>query len=282
MSTAFDTISRDLKAAAPAALRVYGVRRSGQHAVINWILRNCGHDNHVFLNNCRTGESPILSCAQFEIEGVRKRGAKVLAKTLAKRLEQGMRPFVLISYELGFPAQAYAENNIATGFENTDFDFEVLITRSFVNWLPSYMRLIRDKNNAVPEDGIDNLRHIMLGIQRYKAHLADAVTSGHIWVSYDDWFADPVYRLRKLGELKLVESDNSRGEIQKYGRGSSFSGTSIPAADLDIGARWKTLVGDPFAINILRQTREDRAFMKNLIKAHPEDAAIIEGLVKDE
>ena len=215
-----EALTRQLNQAASGAVRAYGVRRSGQHAIINWILRNCGQSERVFLNNCKYGKPPLSTCAQFEVDGRPRRGQKLLGRKLGAMLGEGVQPFVLISYESGFPAARYAAGNITTDFANRDFAAEVLISRSFVNWLPSFVQLIRKIQSQRPPDGLDVLKNVMRGIGNYRAHLIEITKNRHVHISFDEWYKEPDYRQHKLAEIGMAVQDNALGRLQSYGGGS--------------------------------------------------------------
>jgi len=267
----FDDIDQRLNAAADGRMRVFGIRRCGQHAVINWILRNSDRAHQVFLNSCTMRKSAIRTCGQSEIDGTPARKAHFLKAALEKHLHIGAKPFVLISYEAGYPPDLYQQGDLTNGFENADFSHEVLVIRRFVNWLPSFIRLLRVMLPASPPESLEISNGIVFEMMRYKAHLIAAAASPHLIISYDQWHADDRYRRAKLAELGLPDVDNSHGEVQKYGGGSSFSKRSLPAVELDVHNRWKSLIGDPYARQFLALAANDAQFLAALDAFYPED-----------
>ena len=277
----FDGIDRQLNAAASRKFRVFGIRRCGQHAVINWLLRNCGQENHVFLNSCTMGKSAIRTCGQSEINGRQARRAHPLKKTLEPRLAQGESPFVLISYEAGYPPRQFEAGGLTNGFSNQDFESEILITRSFVNWLPSFIRLMRVMNRSAEPQGLDNSAGITFEMQRYRDHLIAAQASEHRVISFDNWFTEPEYRLSILEALGLPAIDNGLGEVQVYGGGSSFTKFALGANELDLNTRWKSMSEDPFAKQFLKLAQKDTRLMAALEQGYPEDIGLMNELLKN-
>ena len=276
---AFDQIDHRLNTSADGRMRVFGIRRCGQHAVINWILRNCGRDTHVFLNSCTMGKSPVRTCGQSEINGKQSRKAHYLKAALETTLDKGAKPFVLISYEAGFPPSFFDRGDLTNGFTNGDFDAEVLVIRRFTNWLPSFIRLMRVIKSAKGPETLEISNGVVFDMMRYKDHLLSAIASPHQVVSFDDWYADESYRRTVLAALNLPVIDNSHGEVQIYGGGSSFSKHSVPAEDLDIHTRWKTLKDDGFALQMLTIAARDSQFMDALGKLYPDEPARIAALL---
>ena len=275
----FNRVDHQLSAAASGRLRVFGIRRTGQHAIINWVLRNNGQDNYVFLNSCTMGKSPIRTCGQSEIDGKPARKAHYLKRTLEPMLAEGTKPFVLISYEAGFPPERHATGDLTNGFSNKDFDAELLITRSFVNWLPSFIRLMRAMMPAAEPEALAISAGVIFEISRYKDHLLAAQASNHCVVSYDSWFSQPAYRCKLLAKLGLPVVDNSLGSVQTYGGGSSFSKFTVAAPALEVKTRWRSMADDPFAKHFLRLVLADSGFMAALAHSYPEDVDIISHLL---
>lgn len=269
----FVEIEQRLFAASARRMRVLGIRRTGQHAIINWILRNCGHDHSVFLNSCTMRRSAVRTCGQSEIDGQFAHKAYVLMRALNTYLASDIKPFVLVSYEAG-----YHEGELTPNFPDTSFDHEILVTRSFVNWLPSFIRLMRVMNPKSPARALDISNGIVFEMMRYKDHLIAARTSPHVVISFDDWAVNTGYRHCKLAELGLEELDPGLGEVQKYGGGSSFSAFQIPAQDLALNTRWQTLENSRYALDFVRIAMADGAFMEVLEALYPDDMPILHRL----
>ncbi|NOR62310.1 MAG: hypothetical protein GQ535_07455 [Rhodobacteraceae bacterium] len=271
----FDEIEQRLFAANNGRMRVLGIRRTGQHAVINWILRNSGRENTVFLNSCTMRRSAVRTCGQSELNGQFAGKFFVLKKALEAYLTPQKHPFVLISYEAG-----YEEGELTSNFPDAEFDREILVTRSFVNWLPSFIRLMRVMNRGSASEALDISNGIVFEMMRYKAHLLAAQASNHVVVCFDQWAKAPNYRSQKLAALGLDELDTGLGAVQKYGGGSSFSAFNKPVEALALTTRWQTMVDDPFAQNFLRIAKADTAFMEVLAALYSADIPIINQLAQ--
>ena len=270
----FAEIEQQLFAASSKRMRVLGIRRTGQHAIINWIMRNCGQVDSVFLNSCTMRRSVVRTCGQSELSGRLSGGGYPLRKVLAAWLTPEKRPFVLVSYEAGFDTGGLTPN-----FPDESFSHEVLVTRSFVNWLPSFIRLMRVMNPSWAPEGLEVTNGIVFEMMRYKAHLLAAENTPHVVVNFDQWATAPEYRLEKLAELGLQAQDNTLGAVQLYGGGSSFTALQTPAEALPLTHRWKTMETDPFALMFLRLARADARFMAALEMRDPKDTATIAALL---
>ncbi|CAN0582663.1 unnamed protein product, partial [Ectocarpus sp. 12 AP-2014] len=83
-------------------LRVFGMRRSGNHAILDAFLRNAPGGNAVFFNNCKTAQDPLGSHRSLDL---RREGATVqpdgdLAQALAFA---GPSPLTIVSVEDAMP-----------------------------------------------------------------------------------------------------------------------------------------------------------------------------------
>jgi len=271
----FAEIERQLFTASDGRMRVLGIRRTGQHAIINWILRNCERENTVFLNSCTMRRSAIRTCGQSELNGQFAGGGYRLKERVAAYLAAEKRPFVLVSYEAG-----YEDGELTPNFPDAAFDHEILVTRSFVNWLPSFIRLMRLMNPKSAPEALDISNGIVFEMMRFKAHLLAAQTTTHRVICFDKWASSAAYRHEKLHELGLTEVDAGLGEVQKYGGGSSFSAFETPAEELPLTSRWQSMSNDPYALHFLRIAQADEDFLDLLGAAYPDDIPIMAHLAQ--
>ncbi len=270
----FAELEHRLFAASAGRMRVLGIRRTGQHAVINWILRNCGQADTVFLNSCTMRRSALRTCGQSELNGVIAGKGGPLKLALEAWLTPDKRPFVLVSYEAG-----YHEGGLTPHFPDAKFDREVLVTRSFANWLPSFLRLMRVMNPKSDPTALEISNGVVFEMMRYKAHLLAAQNTAHVVVDFDQWASAPAYRRAKLAELGLGVVDNRLGRVQAYGGGSSFTGFQGVVEPQALASRWQTMQNDPFALGFLRITMADEGFMGALAQSYPGDVERIEQLL---
>ena len=272
--TPFSEMEQHIFAASRGRMRVLGIRRTGQHAIINWILRNSGCANTVFLNSCTMRRSAIRTCGQSELNGQYAGKGYPLKRALEAFLTPEKHPFVLVSYEAG-----YHEGELTPHFPDADFNREILVTRSFVNWLPSFIRLMRVMNPQSGPHALDISNGIIFEMMRYKAHILAALATPNVVISFDHWAMSAAYRRDKLAELGMAQVDNGLGKIQIYGGGSSFSGLDAPVEGAALTRRWKSMLEDPYALNFLRIAKADTAFNAALDSLYPEDTALMERLL---
>ncbi|WP_371229119.1 hypothetical protein [Roseovarius sp. 2305UL8-3] len=256
-------------------LRVFGMRRSGNHAIINWLQCNAPNGRSVFMNHCKPGADPFQTFKSVEIDAVRLSRKKAQANLAGFCADVGDGAMLLMSYEDSAPVECSVKNPISGPFDETLLDADVLIYRSFLNWAASLFKKL-----SVNEDYTEVGRAAILlrtceTYTRLLKRVASAETSGTVPVCYDDWRKDPSYRASTLARLGLPMRDNSLGEIQPYGGGSSFQKDIANADELATGQRWQQMAHDPRYQLILAMAARDTDLMAVLTQLFPKDASVL-------
>jgi hypothetical protein len=254
-------------------LRAFGMRRSGNHAVINWILRNCSGE-HVFLNNCLPGRSAARSCRGLEVNGNRRSTRRRLDVWDATQHIQDNAALV-ISYEDVVPDPDDINGGLTLGLNKADVAYEVLLYRTFMNWAASMLRKLQSNEE---HDVLARLRIMMSALDKYREILdivANHSGDEYLVVNYDRWVARPRYRTMLLEQLGLPLIDNSLGVVQPYGGGSSFQKDISHAKELNTTDRWRHLVNEPDFQLVLLAASQDQELMALLRHLMPQDAQML-------
>ncbi len=255
------------------ALQVFGMRRSGNHAIIDWIMRNApeGASGGVFYNNCKFGKNPIRHYGSMDTYGAERdlldhRDDKDVDRVGAA----GKAPMVVVSYEDRMPQPAGEAQRASHEMQDADFTHQVIIYRSFLNWSASLLAKI--KKNPV-FGATDRLRIMTVALATYAQGLDRvAQAKGVIAICYDDWMTSESYRADVLRRLGLPVRDLSRGKVQRYGGGSSFQRKVARASELDTVAR-DAAMADDLEYGLLTWTAaHDLQFMERLIPHFEDDA----------
>lgn len=259
-------------------LRVFGMRRSGNHAITGWLARNAPSGGSVFLNNCATCRNPLDAFRTIEVNGTQQPSRPARADLAATAAPAGDGALLLISYEDTSPVEDLRGRPISGDFDEAAITHDIVIYRGFLNWAASLLKKMQGnanyslvRRNAVLLRAIDTYTRL-LGLLREDAALA--VTP----ICYDDWCASEGYRAGLLDRLGLARRDNSLGPVQPYGGGSSFQKDAADPAQLDTAARWKAMAGDPEYRAILTLSAMDPALMSQLDAVFPQDAAQLRAL----
>ncbi len=255
------------------ALQVFGMRRSGNHAIIDWLMRNAPEaaSGGVFFNNCRFGKEVLSQYGSLDIyDAQRQVMPHVDIPDPTRVARAGGAPMVIVSYEDRMPQPAGQPQTASSGMTGIDFKHQVVIYRSFLNWSASLLAKIK-KNSGF--GATDRLRIMMLAFATYIQGL-DRVSesSGIVAICYDDWMTSENYRAGVLRTLGLPVRDLSRGKVQRYGGGSSFQRKVGSADELDSVAR-DAAMADDLEYGLLAWTAaHDLRFMERLIPHFEDDA----------
>lgn len=247
-----------------ATARLFGLPRSGNHAIAAWLCRNMDGDV-LLLNNCRPRGPAAQTAWQVEWRGESIGPSTTRPDDVAAFFARvGPTPAVLITYEETLPG--------LPGADPSEARFEVAIWRGYTNWLASLLALYR---RQAPRRGLspaETLDRILFEMRLYRAGLA-ARGAGDV-IDYDQWAASEAYRGAGLERLGLPRRDLSLGPEATYGGGSSFGAKGSTAL------RWKAMAGDPDYRYLLGLSAADAPLMAALAQYQPEEAERLQRLAK--
>lgn len=261
-------------------LRIFGMRRSGNHAIISWLQRNAPDGRSVFFNNCKPGSHPLQNSRGMEVNGAHAPQSKARRDMASVTMAAGDGALVLISYEDTSPAEFDAERQISGAFDETRLSGNVLIYRSFLNWSASLLKKLQAnegyalvRRNAILLRAMDTYTRL-LGLVRQAKELA------LVTICYDSWVAEGSYREAVLAQLGLPQPglaprDNSLGDVQPYGGGSSFQKQAQTAAELQTDKRWQQMRTDPEYQALLHLAARDESLIGELKVLFPQDAEFL-------
>lgn len=260
---------QDPAALAPAhVLRVYGMRRSGNHAIIDWMMRNAPDGSGLFLNNCKPNRDPVSSARGV---AVFKAGTERDLDSAADKLAAaGPAAFTLVSYEDTMPGPKRAPLYEAP-------ETCVIIYRSFLNWAASLLRKIQGNAGYGP---LERMRVMMQAMRTYSEMLGRVRDTDVVPICYDDWMDNDGYRQAALTRLDLPGRDLGLGAVQRYGGGSSFQGKKAETANLATTARSGQMAKDLEYQLVLWTAARDLDFMMRLADVFPQDATRLSELLQ--
>lgn len=207
-------------------LRVFGLMRSGNHAIIEWMLNQ--HSGHpaCFLNNVRHGDhDPFSHFAHRMLYNIHEEIDTEALRVMSKRL-------LIFSYEDRFELgeQDFLESVFNPAFEANRREYigqsenilDVMIIRDPFNCFSSRFKMLQTTG---PHSGLAD--HTLI-VRNWKAMakkaiaLRDAPEPNKIVVSYNRWVTDRNYRQELSRKLKGTFDDSSREATSEFGGGSSF------------------------------------------------------------
>ncbi len=255
------------------ALQVFGMRRSGNHAIIDWLMRNAPEaaTGGIFYNNCKFGKNPLSAYGSLDIYGAAR---EVLPhhdiKDVERIAQAGAAPMVIVSYEDRMPQAPGVTQKASDGFRDAHFAHQVIIYRSFLNWAASLLAKIK-KNEGF--GATDRMRIMALAFATYVQGLDRVVdAAGVIAICYDDWMQSEGYRGRILRSLGLPERDMERGKVQRYGGGSSFQDRVADVDQLGSVSRDAEMAYDLEYQMLMWTAAHDLRFMERLMPHFEQDA----------
>lgn len=255
------------------ALQVFGMRRSGNHAIIDWLMRNApdAATGGLFFNNCKFGKDPLRSFGSLDVYEADH--AVLPHKDIgdpARIAQAGEAPMVIVSYEDRMPQPAGQAQKASPGYDGTDFAHQIIIYRSFLNWSASLLAKLQKNEGFGPTD---RMRIMGLAFATYAQGL-DRVADlqGAIAICYDEWMNSEAHRAAILDTLGLPQRDLSRGKVQRYGGGSSFQRKVKSADDLTTTERDTQMADNAEYKTILWTAAHDLRFMERIIPHFEDDA----------
>jgi hypothetical protein len=217
-------------------LRVAGLARSGNHAIINWILRQLS-GRWVFLNCVQARTNPFLTARPDD--GGRRWLASFAdfdpAVEYASRHAQ--KQALLVSMEDTFLRPAFgteATREVCRAIGGAADITDVVVLRDPYNLFASRRRLA----------GILPARQALrVWKQHARAHLGQSpgLERPVVTANFNRWAESRAYRAELARRLAIDFTDAGRDEITPCAGGSSFDGLEFQGAarHMDVAARWR-------------------------------------------
>lgn len=217
--------------------RVIGMSRSGNHAIINWILSQV-RGRSCFINCAEPRSNPFSTARPLDC------GRSIIANFPHFNLSEELvgnfsaKDLLVYSHEdcfLGTVATGLFEDNHDAFVGPSKSRKDVLILRDPFNLFASRLRGQFGSVSAMTAVRIwkQHAREF-LGTRRY-------LKQPRVLINYNRWATERNYRQRIAGELELHFSDDSLQNVPAVGNGSSFDGRHYDgrATHMRTLERWK-------------------------------------------
>ncbi len=223
-------------------IRVVGLRRTGNHGIINWIKsQNSGEVWH--LNNILVKQNPYrVNYHHFPEERWRREALGNFS----------LKECLIYSYEdwsLEQIADPHFEKKHDLYFGKSETRYDILILRDPFNLLASrfkrnYMN-VKENHQTVEQLWIAYAKEFLGQTQHLKYN--------KICINYNQWFLDVEYRKQISEKLGLQFSDEGFSKV-KGGGGSSFDSRNYDgqAYKMDVQNRWKVFADDENYLKLLK------------------------------
>lgn len=245
-------------------IEVLGLRRSGLHAIVNWIFP---HFSMCYFHN---DSNLSLSRSHFTIyrDGIATDKHYSLQRTQSP-VFIGLTESMPLS---DFPAKLseYEEERSSFcsehGYVRFSADVQaILVIRDPFNHLAS----------AMESDGswIEPEMFTSKWIEYAREYLGQTDYIGFpdgskFWIDYNDWFQSCEYRMATSGRLGKPFTDEGLERVATQGGGSSFDGTNFDnnAQQMDVLSRWTSYMKNP----VYQQYVRDEESLSVAEQAYPE------------
>lgn len=227
--------------------RITGLSRSGNHALINWILAQVKNSSFCFVNCAEPKQNPFSSARPL---GEGKDGIYTNLPEFSKPNEEKgdfqKKDYLIYSYEdtfLGPLVHRSFKKQRENWLGNSENRKDILLIRDPFNLFASRIKagfLLTDKPHRREQISWKVLKRI------YKQHAREFLgekkyLGNAVKINYNDWVANKHYRETISEQLEIPFSDEGLFELSRVAGGSSFEGTSISAEELHkkVESRWE-------------------------------------------
>lgn len=229
-------------------MRVVGMRRTGNHALLSWIeQQQPGETRH--LNNVAAGKNPY----RYKSDNLRRYHPEHRDMSeVYRRQAKGAfikRDCLISSYEDWSLAQITHprfERNRSLYLGKSAKCFDVIILRDPFNLFAS--RFKKKAKNFLATKA-KNLSMVDMWLEYAKEFVGESQylqRQNLVCISYNHWFLDQAYRRELAAQLDLPFSDAGLSKVPTFGGGSSFDGTRLSgqATSMDVTNRWRHFEDD--------------------------------------
>ena len=231
-------------------IRVAGMKRTGNHAIINWVKSQ--HTGEVgFINNVSANENPY----RYKYENLQDNFPEhqQAIKNYSQQAKGNFikRDCLIYSYE-DFPLEQIASDKFERNHDlylgKSANRYDLLILRDPFNLLASrlktsskvsYFLSVNSQNQTMVDLWLDYAKEY-LGETNYLKH-------NKICINYNQWFADIEYRRQIAEKLQMEFSDAGIDQVTGFGGGSSFERKQFngKATSMDVLNRWQKVSDNP-------------------------------------
>lgn len=221
----------------------HGLKRSGNHAVINWLL---GQKPYVFYNNIIPVAPILLGQKPFPPQVPLDRWLSAKVKFWPRRVLAFRGKSVLVSLE-DHPTSLRPFSRIGVPTIN------ILLLRDVRNLLASRIRKSsRKPHPAYPKSNDADMQRVVgLWKDHAREFLGETDHLAHrVCVYFDAWFVAEDYRREVSRQLGLAFSDAGLSQVSRMGGGSSFDSTQYDgnSAQMQVLDRVDALSADERAV----------------------------------
>lgn len=253
-------------------IRVVGLRRSGNHAILNWI-RKQHKEETLFINNVKLNANPYQEVYEDQVKKIKdpmSKGWKTDDIDFWRKEAQGkftLKSCLVYSYE-DYPIQAICNNRLSSKHDlyvgKSRVCYDVILLRDPFNLFAS--RIKANQRSNYTEEYLDfikvksskySLSDLWIDFAREYLGETQHLKNIKVPINYNLWTQDKDYRKKIAQMLDLEFSDDGFNEVMTNGGGSSFDGTDLSgkASKMPVHERWKSFANDPSFRNLIENSK---------------------------
>jgi hypothetical protein len=234
--------------------RIVGISRSGNHAIINWIINQLD-GQFCFLNCVEPKHNPFFTARPFNSAGESFQTNICDFNINAERDGNfSKKDFLLYNYEdcfLGMLNHQLFKKSRARWVGESSFKKDILIIRDVFNLFASRIKanLIVGHQTHYGVNPISTLALKRIYKQHAKEFLGEKKNlQDKVLINYNQWFSDNEYRRSIAEKLELPFTDKGLEEVINCAGGSSFDGMRFSgnANKMNLNNRWKEYASEDF------------------------------------
>lgn len=237
-------------------LRIFGLRRSGNHAITNWIINQL--DGQVlYLNNIPINANPF----RIEIDRLHDYHPETLPKYKSTFLKEASGEFsekdcLICSFE------DYSLSTFSRSLINRFHDFYVGKSNRIVDVLiirdPYNLFASRLKSGRYQAKSFKSLPDLWVEYAMEYLGQTKSLQNNRVLINYNYWVSSKAYREKIARNLGLTFTDAGLDEVSSIGGGSSFDRCLYggKAAQMNVLDRWQAYSSNPLFINLINSNSE--------------------------
>ena len=224
-------------------IKLAGIRRSGNHAILGWIAERLPEGKTFFVNDVKLDRDYSEKRKSDDLPTKRTSPRRKAALLLTSYED---RSLALVNKHEPFVDVVYTEEK------------KIIVLRDAFNTFASRLKYRKNGKYFKEDDqssGPPKASELWLEYAKEYAGVTKSLKGSVVMINYNSWFADPDYRVLLAKSLRLDPSPAPFERVPGYGFGSSFSNRSKDgkASKMLVLNRWKTFSKDPSYINYFNE-----------------------------
>ncbi|MDJ0746265.1 MAG: hypothetical protein QNJ32_23270 [Xenococcaceae cyanobacterium MO_167.B27] len=237
-------------------VRIIGLKRSGNHAVSNWMMKQM-QGEVFYINDVGANENPYREKYEAWVRSnCAKNRERLKQESQGNFIEKDYLIYSYEDYELNRITNKNFANKHDLYFGKTATRYDVILLRDPFNLIASRFK----KGNFVNQHylGTKNpqLSVVDLWLSYAKEWLGETqyLEYNRVFINYNKWFSDREYRQSLSSQLNLEFSDQGINQVKSQGGGSSFDARNFHnnATQMDVLNRWKNYADNPSYREVFR------------------------------